>query len=152
MGNIVKGKIKKLAKPGCLDNATRRCIKEMYYAAIEEMGEDEFKYIINKIDDKLIITCNSQTQWVAELSKYYEALWLALKAQIEGLVDLSPIGIKYISAALFYFINPFDIIPDYTPGIGYIDDLLVLSLCINKLSVNDRREIDRLFIKHCNTH
>ena len=42
-----------------------------------------------------------------------------------------------IAAALFYFINPFDIIPDYTPGIGYIDDLIVLKTCLQSINKKD---------------
>lgn len=36
--------------------------------------------------------------------------------------------------ALLYFINPFDIVPDALPGIGYIDDIGVMSLVIQQIT------------------
>ncbi len=44
--------------------------------------------------------------------------------------------ISSIGAALLYLINPFDIIPDFIPVLGFIDDFFVLSLCI-KMTEND---------------
>ncbi len=32
-----------------------------------------------------------------------------------------------VAAALLYFVLPTDVVPDFIPGIGYIDDALVLS-------------------------
>lgn len=40
---------------------------------------------------------------------------------------LSIIGILFTA---FYLINPLDLIPDYLLGIGQIDDVLVLALCV----------------------
>ena len=34
-------------------------------------------------------------------------------------------------AAIVYFVNPFDFVPDFIPGVGYIDDLSVLTYLIN---------------------
>jgi uncharacterized membrane protein YkvA (DUF1232 family) len=31
-----------------------------------------------------------------------------------------------ILAGLIYFVNPFDLVPDFLPGIGYIDDITIL--------------------------
>lgn len=35
-----------------------------------------------------------------------------------------------IGAALFYFLLPFDLIPDFIPVIGHLDDLVVIPLLI----------------------
>ena len=39
-----------------------------------------------------------------------------------------------IIAALIYFIAPIDLIPDFLPGIGYIDDAFVIGLTIKALA------------------
>ncbi len=42
-----------------------------------------------------------------------------------------PIGtIAAIVGTLAYVLCPFDMIPDYIPGIGYLDDAGVLALCL----------------------
>ena len=39
-------------------------------------------------------------------------------------------SIAAIVAALLYVLNPADLIPDYIPGIGYVDDALVVGACL----------------------
>ncbi len=38
--------------------------------------------------------------------------------------------VLYLAAALLYFISPLDAVPDVLPGIGYVDDLIILSAVI----------------------
>lgn len=38
--------------------------------------------------------------------------------------------IATIALCLLYLINPLDVIPDFIPGLGYIDDVAVFSICI----------------------
>ena len=38
--------------------------------------------------------------------------------------------------ALLYFLNPFDIIPDYIPGIGYLDDAVVVAGLLKSIQVD----------------
>lgn len=37
--------------------------------------------------------------------------------------------IAAIVGALLFLLSPFDFIPDWIPGIGYMDDALILSMC-----------------------
>jgi uncharacterized membrane protein YkvA (DUF1232 family) len=38
-----------------------------------------------------------------------------------------------ILASIIYFLNPFDLIPDFIPGIGFLDDLSVLLWVFNSV-------------------
>ncbi len=35
--------------------------------------------------------------------------------------------------AVIYFLNPFDIVPDFLPGIGYMDDMTVIAYVIKSI-------------------
>ncbi len=47
--------------------------------------------------------------------RYREVPWLTVAA---------------VAAALLYILNPFDVIPDFIPVVGQIDDALVVSVCL----------------------
>ncbi len=64
-----------------------------------------------------------------------------------------PIGsIVAITSALVYFLSPIDVIPDIIPGIGHIDDALVITACLKLVQSdvdeyivwrqNNRKEMD----------
>ena len=35
--------------------------------------------------------------------------------------------------AIIYFVNPFDAIPDFIPGVGYLDDALVIGVTVKSI-------------------
>ena len=49
---------------------------------------------------------------------------------IRGRYRLPYRTIAAVAFTLLYFVNPFDLIPDIIPVVGYIDDAFVLSLCL----------------------
>lgn len=45
-------------------------------------------------------------------------------------------SIIMILASVLYFLSPFDIIPDFIPGLGYIDDLAVVSYTFKQIQAD----------------
>jgi uncharacterized membrane protein YkvA (DUF1232 family) len=47
----------------------------------------------------------------------------------------------YILVAFAYLVSPIDIIPDFIPAAGFVDDLLVLAVIMNKIINNSDEEL-----------
>lgn len=50
--------------------------------------------------------------------------------------------IASIAVALLYVLNPLDIVPDFIPGIGYIDDLAVMSIAMGWIETDLHKYLD----------
>jgi uncharacterized membrane protein YkvA (DUF1232 family) len=72
------------------------------------------------------------------IPKALQSLWGDIKLLVSMLHDYVrgryrevPFGaIAAIAAAILYLVSPFDVIPDFIPVIGYMDDAAVLALCL----------------------
>ena len=69
-----------------------------------------------------------------DLAKFLDNVSLfiqLLRDYITGKYREVPVGtIAAIVGALAYLLCPVDLIPDFIPGIGYVDDAAVLAMCI----------------------
>ena len=86
-----------------------------------------------------------------KIDKAYPALKTALKSvrvlyalfkdAVKGNYKLHPSSVAMIGGGLLYFILPADLIPDFIPVIGYLDDLAVLTTIMNSLKkeINEYR-------------
>ena len=52
--------------------------------------------------------------------------------------DIAAAKLLIIIAAIIYFVSPFDVIPDWIPVLGHIDDAFVVSLALKSV----RRDLD----------
>jgi len=47
--------------------------------------------------------------------------------------DISEQNLQIIVAAILYFVSPFDVIPDWVPVLGHIDDAFVITLALKSV-------------------
>jgi uncharacterized membrane protein YkvA (DUF1232 family) len=110
------------------------------------MSQEKNKFFIRAINnarelfsnkEKVIDTLDTAFQKSAELdgdkgeiSKLTEKVKLfirMIRSYIQGEYREVPLRtIILIFASLIYFINPFDLIGDFIPGLGYVDDVTII--------------------------
>jgi len=73
--------------------------------------------------------------------KNVRVLYALFKDTVNGKYKLHPTSVAMIGGGLLYFILPADLIPDFIPVIGYLDDLAVLTTIMNSLKneINEYR-------------
>ncbi|HIO49690.1 TPA: DUF1232 domain-containing protein [Candidatus Poribacteria bacterium] len=105
---------------------------------MQDTGDDaECAYIDTQIESKMDSLDQSAVLWVRQLgriSRLLHKLYIDIQPpHVNGQLRVTrTLHIKII-AALFYLVNPFDIIPDFVPGTGYADDALVINLVVSAI-------------------
>ena len=63
-----------------------------------------------------------------------DLVYLMIKLFVDK--EISSVIKGYILMLFVYLISPIDIIPDFFPVIGFIDDLMIITVILNKI-IND---------------
>ncbi len=108
---------------------------------VAKIKEDDVEIVLENETaiNKKFSGANSLSKF-AELGKIMIAM---LKDVKNGIYPQVPwFTIATVIMALLYTLNPMDIIPDFIPGIGYIDDLAVLSIGMGWIESDLHRYLD----------
>jgi uncharacterized membrane protein YkvA (DUF1232 family) len=105
----------------------------------KDVSDVDVQYAIDKAGDVSKKLLKSGKQWVKLLGMQVKLLWEMLKDVWYGKFKAPWGTVAAVTASLLYVVMPFDIIPDFIPGIGLIDDMLVVTLCISMIRIDLRR-------------
>lgn len=119
----------------------------------EIVDEDFVKTEITKIDDDDVQIAMDNQEQIADkiinsnvLKKYTElgkVMFGMLKDYRKGIYKEVPwFTIATIAFAFLYILNPLDIVPDFIPGLGYIDDLAVLTFGLRFIETDLHKYLD----------
>ena len=87
---------------------------------------------IDKVIDKAVRKANDQSNKIGSFWHDLRVLLSMLGAYRRGEYRLIPWkSLVLIVAAIIYFLNPLDVIPDVIAGFGFVDDATVVGLVIN---------------------
>jgi curved DNA-binding protein CbpA len=93
-------------------------------------GKD-FGEFIN--DDAIRNKINKAYPTLKKVLENVRELYALFKDSVKGDYKLHTANIAMIGGGLLYFILPADLIPDFIPLVGYLDDLAVLTTIMNSL-------------------
>ena len=104
----------------------------------EKFTNDNVNDILDKSEE-----LKTKFQKQSKLSKYFEdfkLLFSMIKDYYnKDYTDVPWYIISSIGAALLYVLSPIDLIPDFIPFIGYLDDAAVFAFCLSQVSL----EVDK---------
>lgn len=112
-------------------------------------SEEEAKKLLenkeeaNEKIDKVLKKASENKRKLQEAWGYLQLFISVSKDYINGRYREIPKGsIIAIIGSLLYFLSPIDLIPDFIPGVGFIDDIFVLGLVLKQVKSDlDKYEI-----------
>ena len=95
---------------------------------------------VSKLLDEVFLKIGESSKLFYKVQDSVIALARMLSSWVKGdYRNISTKSIIAVVAALIYFVNPLDLIPDFIPVIGQVDDIFVLGYLIKMLN----KEIER---------
>lgn len=114
-----------------------------------EKKEKEFKDFYQKVREKINRWLRSGKldektgKWTDRFVQYLlifpDLVYLLIKLFIDR--GISTLIKSYILMVFVYLISPIDVIPDFIPVAGFVDDLLVLVIVLNKIINSSDKEV-----------
>ena len=121
------------------ENQAQNELKKGYKKAeILLHDENKLEIFLQKIENKLTIV-----PIVGNALSYIPVMISMIRSYVRKEYTEIPIGsIISMISALVYFVSPVDIIPDFLPVVGYLDDAAVVAACIKlvKSDIDDYKQ------------
>ena len=119
------------------ENLSEEQVKEALesgYAQSEALlkDKDELDDFLYRLEQKI-----NDMPFVGKKFSMIPVMISLVKNYVQGKYTTIPYGtILAVLSALIYFLAPIDIVPDFIPLAGYLDDMAVLGLCMNMVSID----------------
>ena len=121
---------------GISEKKAQKELEKGYGKAEELLGdEDKIEKFLQRLEEKIKVI-----PLAGEKLAYIPTMVSLVRAYVKKEYTKVPMGsILAIISALAYFLSPIDLIPDFIPAIGLLDDVAVVAVCL-KLVESDLDE------------
>lgn len=104
----------------------------MFRAKAERLAKDSTQ--AGQILDAAFNKAGVRQEALKDVREQFQTLMRLLRAAIKGRYRQVPWSSLVTGlAAVVYFVNPLDVIPDFLIGVGLLDDLTVIAFALNAL-------------------
>jgi uncharacterized membrane protein YkvA (DUF1232 family) len=120
-------------------NGHTSTLGKIYEGTIGKISEADINYVLKNTGKKASSLLENGNHILVKLGSQVMILFRMLRDARDGRFEVSWGTILAIGAALFYFLDPFDLIPDFIPIAGFLDDATVIGICISIIQSDLKR-------------
>lgn len=120
-------------------NGQKSILGKIYKGTIGKISDADINYVLKNTGKKASSLLENGNHILVKLASQVMLLFRMLRDAREGRFEVSWGTILAIGAALFYFLDPFDLIPDFIPIAGFLDDATIISICISMIESDLKR-------------
>lgn len=113
-----------------MESKDKERVEQAFQYGADSFSEDDLTKVMN--DSK---TAESKAKNLGEHLETFKLVWSLLKDYRSGVYKNVPW--KFIAAlgfAVAYLVSPVDVIPDFIPFVGFVDDIAVFGLVVNSFA------------------
>jgi|LWDU01.1.fsa_nt_gi uncharacterized membrane protein YkvA (DUF1232 family) len=103
---------------------------ESYHAILSEASSIELQYVDAKFKRVYSRLTSRQGEWQENLAFYTRAMMKEVDFLARGVFTEEG---RIVIASAFYLCKPDDVIPDHTPGTGYLDDAFIINRALSDI-------------------
>ncbi len=117
----------------------KKRVEDAINATMEKVKSSDIGGILDDARAKIEEISKNPSKHIGEILAQAKLLYDMLKCAFNGECAFPWKTVAAIAAVLIYFVDPLDLIPDFIPGIGYIDDVAAFAIAF-KLIRDDLKE------------
>ncbi len=114
--------------PPFLEIVMKKAVGDMLEKTIQTIKEADISGILEDAKKKIEDISKNPLKHASDIIKQAGLAYDMIKCYLDKKCDFPWRTVAALAAALLYLINPFDVVPDFIPGIGYVDDLAAFAV------------------------
>jgi uncharacterized membrane protein YkvA (DUF1232 family) len=113
-----------------LDETQQKELEKKFHVDLEKVSKSDVQQALEKVEPVLKKLGNSTVEKVRVMAKQATLVFEMLKSWWKGEIDLPWKTVAAMTVSLLYLASPIDLLPDFFPLAGYIDDLFVVAVAM----------------------
>ena len=113
-----------------LDENQQKKLEEKFQGDLEKVSKSDVQAALEKVEPVLKKLGSSTVEKVRVMAKQATLVFEMLKSWWKGEIDLPWKTVAAMTVSLLYLASPIDILPDFIPLAGYLDDIFIVAVAL----------------------